>query len=60
MNEEMETEYRGYKIQFGYMDGPDDWIAICGSHLFFGYSQDMVVKMARNSIDEDERKKEWM
>ncbi len=51
-----EVEYKGIRIQFGYMEGLGEWVAICDEGFFEGETPEDVVEQAKNAIDENERK----
>lgn len=51
-----ETVHKGYTIQFGYVEGLGEWVAICDEGFFEGETPEDVVVQAKNAIDESERK----
>ena len=48
-----EVEYKGIRIQFGYMEGLGEWVAICDEGFFEGETPEDVVEQAKNAIDEN-------
>lgn len=39
-----ETEYKGYAIQFGYIDGLGEWVATCDAGFFEGEMSEEVIE----------------
>ena len=46
-----ETEYKGQKIQFGYMEGLGEWVALCDEGFFEGSTPEEAVDQAKKAID---------
>lgn len=51
-----ETVHKGQIIQFGYVDGLGEWVAICDEGFFEGETPEDVVDQAKKAIDGKEGK----
>ena len=46
-----ETEYKGQIIQFGYLEGLGEWVALCDEGFFEGETPEDAVGEAKKAID---------
>lgn len=51
-----ETEYKGHRIRFGFVEGLGEWVALSDRGYYEGETPEEAVDKAKQAIDDKERK----